>query len=88
MASPSHELFRAILQVANLPSKHYKNGARVELSWDINAGYVSGTFKIPLQTDINPNTGKYIVTALDFIESEQTTPSQGLDITTLSGMGE
>lgn len=88
MASPSHGLFRAILQVANLPSKHYKNGAKVDLSWDIGNGYLTGTFKIPLQTDINPNTGAYIVTAQDFIEPMQTIPPQGLETATLSEISE
>lgn len=88
MASPSQELFRAILQVANIPNKYAQNSARVELSWDISARQLTGTFKIPLQTDINPNTGKYIVTALDFIESEQTTSPQGIETATLPGIDE
>ena len=86
MASPSQELFSTTLRVAKLPSKHYKNSARVGSNWDVNAGYLTGTFKIPLQTDINPNTGKHTVTAQDFTQPEQTTSPQGIETATLLGI--
>ena len=74
MSYPGQDLFTAVLRVAKSTSKPAYSDAGVNIQWDMDNGELVGNFRIPLKTEINDETGEYIVTAQDFTEPLTTTP--------------
>ncbi|MBE9193252.1 hypothetical protein IQ230_23480 [Gloeocapsopsis crepidinum LEGE 06123] len=69
MQTPGQSLFSAILKVAKSKLKPQYSDIGVKVQWDLDNLELRGTFAIPLKTEINVDTGEYIVTSQDFTES-------------------
>ncbi|MGL5923857.1 hypothetical protein, partial [Chroococcidiopsis sp.] len=68
MQTPSADLFRAILRASKstVNSAFFEKG--VTLDWDLDKGELKGTFSIPIQGTVNNETGKFEITAKEFLE--------------------
>lgn len=76
MTTPADTLFQSILRVAKLRNKPTFSSAGLKLEWDMQNLQLKGTFTIPLKTEIDAPNGKYLITAADFTEPEQTIEGQ------------
>lgn len=72
MQHPGQNLFAAILKVAKATIKPNYSDSGVDLQWDLENFELRGSFLLPLKTEIDAETGEYIVTSQDFTEPEQT----------------
>lgn len=66
MQTSGQDLFRAILRLAKATVKPAFSDMGVTLTFDLSNLELSGTFRIPLNTEIDTATGEYIITAQDF----------------------
>ena len=74
MATPGQNLFSSILRVAKSTIKPQFSSNGVVLQWDLDNLMLTGTFSIPLKTEIDATSGEYIVTSQDFAEEPPATP--------------
>lgn len=74
MQTSGQDLFRAILRLAKATVKPSFSDMGVTLNWDLENLELTGTFRIPLDTNIDITTGEYIVTAQDFADDPPVTP--------------
>lgn len=74
MATPGKDLFSSILRTAKSDIKSQFSSHGVQLQWDLDNLTLTGTFSIPLKTEIDVTTGEYKVTAEDFTEENSTSP--------------
>lgn len=70
METPSADLFRAILRAskATVNSAFFEKGVR--MTWNLDGGELTGSFTIPVEGAINTETGKFEVTAKEFLEEQ------------------
>jgi hypothetical protein len=76
MGTPGEDLFSSVLRVAKSTVKPAHQGMGVKIQWDLDNLELRGTFVIPLQTQINAETGEYIVTSQDFTEPPTNTSGE------------
>lgn len=73
MTTPGQDMFRSILRVSAGKIDPMHDGMGVTLEWDLANQELRGTFRIPIQAQIDNETGEYIVTAQDFVSDRSTT---------------
>lgn len=68
--SVAHQFFLALLRVYRSKIKSGYPDAGVKVEWDLNGGYVTGEFSIPISMAVDLQQGKFQVDAADFLEEE------------------